>query len=422
MNDTIIKSSRNTDSAPKHSDSTQTVAFSHYNYISAQLPLEPEAEKVVAKDIKAQATQCLDNIKAIVESIDQTMNDVVKVNIYLKNISDIDDIDTIYPAFFQSHLPIRTVIAVAQLPMNDALVQMDAVVSNGKGTHPQEAIELVKVENNTDQAPKSPASTQTVAFSHYNNISAQLPIDPSTGKIVAASVKEQTEQCLKNIQAILESIEVPFDDIVKTNIFLKDIADIDALDEAYSSFFKAASTAKTANYLFPARTVTIVSDLPMQASVQIDAVVSHGDGTPPQAVEDKHNIVIKPSNTDSAPKHSLSTQSVAFSHYNHLSGQLPIDPKTGDLVKGNITEQAKQCLENIKNIIENTDHVMDDIVKVTIQLKDIDDIDAVNDLYKTFFSGDLPARTVIGVTDIPMSAAIQMDVVLSNAEGTPPAK
>ena len=64
---------------------------------------------------------------------------------------------------------------------------------------------------------------------------------------------------------------------------------------------------------------------------------------------------------------------------------------------------------------------MDDVVKMTIQLKDITDIDVVNDIYKTFFNSDLPARTVIGVAAIPMDALIQIDTVVSNAEGTPPA-
>lgn len=65
----------------------------------------------------------------------------------------------------------------------------------------------------------------------------------------------------------------------------------------------------------------------MDALIQIEAVVSHGDGTPPQAVEDRHGLIIEARNTENAPKSSLSTQSVAFSHYNHLSAQLPLDQK-----------------------------------------------------------------------------------------------
>ncbi len=421
MDNPIIKASRNIDNAPQDIHSTQTVAFSHYNYISAQLPVRSTMDKVVADDVRAQATQCLKNIEAIVQSIDKTMDDVVKINIYLKNIEDIKAIDSIYVGAFQSHLPTRTIVGVADLPMEGALVQMDAIVSNGEGTHPQEATDLIKVASNSENAPKDSASMQTVAFSHYNNISAQLPLDPKTKDLVDGSVKEQTTQCLKNIKAILESIKVPVDDIVKTTVFVKNSSDIEAVDQAYNSFFKASSTAKTKNYLFPARTIVIASELPMNASVQIDAVISHGNGTPPQAVEDRHNIVINANNTDSAPKHSLSTQTVAFSHYNHLSGQLPTTSDSDKIVEGGIKAQTKQCLENIKTIIESTDHVMDDIVKVTIQLKDLKDIDAVNTIYKGYFNSDLPARTVIGVSDIPLNALIQIDAILSNAEGTPPA-
>ena len=420
MSGTIIKRSINTENAPVSSVSTQTVAFSHYNNISAQLPVDPKTGAIVAGDITEQATQCFKNIKAIVESINHVMDDVVKINIFLKNIADIDAVNAVYATFFQNYLPVRTTVAVAALPLDGALLQVDALVSNGEGTTPQTPCDLVKVAKNTENAPASSTSTHTVAFSHYNNISAQLPVEPKTGALVAGGIKEQTGQCLKNIKAILESIDVPFDDIVKVNIFLKNLADIDAVNEVYTTFFPDSSIARAVAYV-PARTVIAASALPMDALVQIDAVVSHGDGTPPQAVEDRHGIVIKANNTDAAPKSALSTQTVAFSHYNHLSAQLPVDPKTGALVAGNAAVQAKQCLTNIKAIVESIGHVMDDAVKINIQLKNIEDLDAVNDVYTTFFNADLPARTTIGVSAIPMNALVQIDAILSNAEGTPPA-
>ena len=195
---------------------------------------------------------------------------------------------------------------------------------------------------------------------------------------------------------------------------------MDVVNDVYKEFFPESTSDGGVAYL-PALTMVIASDLQLDALVQIDAIVSHGNGTPPQATEDKHGITIKANNTDKAPKNPLSTQTVAFSHYNHLSCQLPINPETGKLIDGDIKAQTKQCLENIKAIVESIDHVMDDVVKMTIQLTDITDIDAVNGIYKTFFNSDLPARTVIGVAAIPMDALIQIDTVLSNAEGTPPA-
>ncbi|MFZ2554927.1 RidA family protein, partial [Psychrobacter urativorans] len=405
MNNIIIKASRNTDSVAKCPLSTQTVAFSHYNHLSGQLPVDPQTKAVVAGDISAQTTQCLDNIKAIVESIGHVMDDVVKITIFLKDITDIAAVDAVYATFFQSYLPTRTVLAVAALPMDKALIQIDAVISNGEGTQPQAPCDLVKVTNNTDNAPKTSVSTQTVAFSHYNNISAQLPIDPKTGSLVSGDVKQQTAQCLKNIKAILQSIDVPIDDIVKVNIFLTDLTNTDAVNEVYSTFFPDSAIARTVGYL-PARTVSAATALPMQALVQIDAVVSHGDGTPPQEVEDRHGIVIKANNTTNAPKSSVATQTVAFSHYNNISAQLPISAESGKMITGDVTAQATQCLENIKAILQSIDHVMDDVVKVNIQLKNITDIDAVNDVYTPFFNSDLPARTVIGVSAIPMDALI----------------
>ncbi|MEG0324074.1 MAG: Rid family hydrolase, partial [Raoultibacter sp.] len=188
---------RNTEDAPKSSLYSQTVAFSHYNNLSAQLPIDPKSGELVAGGVKEQAEQCFKNIKAIVESIDHGMTNVIRVTIFLKNIKDIDVVDAVYKSFFPTYVPTRTVVAVAAMPMN-ALVQVEALLSNGEGTIPNapQAGDLVKYTNNTALAPLSDLSTQIVAFSHYSNVTAQLPLDPMTGQIVVGGVKEQAAQCL----------------------------------------------------------------------------------------------------------------------------------------------------------------------------------------------------------------------------------
>lgn len=413
---------RNTDNAPRGlGPYSQTVAFSHYNNLSAQLPVDPKSGKLVAGGIKEQVEQCFKNIKAVVESIGHTLDDTVRVSIFLKNISDADIVSKVYAAFFPSHVPALTVTAVSALPL-DALVQVEALISNGEGTIPNapQAGDLIKVAKNTERAPLSPLSTQSVAFSHYNNLTAQLPIDPKTGKLVAGGVKEQAAQCLRNIKNILEGIDVPFDDIVKITIFVKNLADIEAVNQVYTTFFPDSAIARAVGY-FPARTVVAAQALPMDALVQIEAVLSHGDGTPPQAVEDRHGIVIKANNTSAAPKCPFSTQTVAFSHYNHISAQLPLDAKTGELVAGGVKEQAAQCFNHLKAIVESTNHAMGDVVKVNLFLKNIDDIAAVDEVYTTFFPDGVPARRTVGVSALPKGALIQIDAVVANAEGTPPA-
>lgn len=412
---------RNTQNAPKSiGPCSQSVAFSHYNNLSAQLPIDPKSGKLVTGGIKEQANQCFQNIKAILESIDHVMNDVVRITVFVKDIKDIEAVDEVYKTFFLSYFPTRTVVAVAALPIN-ALVQIEALVSNGEGTIPNapQSGDLIKMVNNTANAPVCSLSSQAVAFSHYNNLSAQLPVDPKTGKLVNGGVKEQAKQCLKNIKAILESIDVPFDDIVKINIFLIDLSDIEAVNEVYSTFFPDSAIARAVAYV-PARTTVAVSGLPMNALIQIEAVVSHGDGTPPQAIEDRHGIVINANNTGNAPKSSFSTQTVAFSHYNHISAQLPLHPETDEIAAGGIKEQTQQCLKNSKAILESIGHAMEDVVKVNLFLKNIEDITAVDEVYATFFPEGIPARRTVGVSALPKEALIQIDVVVANAEGTPP--
>jgi enamine deaminase RidA (YjgF/YER057c/UK114 family) len=91
---------------------------------------------MVGGGVKEQARQCLQNIQAILESIDHRMEDVVKINIALRNIADMRAVDEVYTTFFPDGVPARRIIGVSALPHN-ALVQIDAVAGNEEGTPPK---------------------------------------------------------------------------------------------------------------------------------------------------------------------------------------------------------------------------------------------------------------------------------------------
>lgn len=418
MSDPNVVVARNTDKAPVSDLYSQTVAFSHYNNLSAQLPIDPATGAIVAGGAAEQAEQCFKNLKAIVESIGHDMNDIIRVSIFLADIMDLNAVEKVQASFFPTYQPARTVAAVDALPQ-DALVFIEALVDNGEGTQsvPQ-AGDLVKLTNNTHAAPYDAGSTQTVAFSHYNNITMQLPLDPGTGRPILGDVAAQTAQCLANVKAILTSVDVPFDDIVKVTIFVKNLADANVVDDVYKTFFPDSGIARAVNYL-PARTVVPVKDLPYHCDVAVEAVVSHGDGTPPQAIEDRHGLIIEACNTDAAPKCPLATQSVAFSHYNNISAQLPLD-LSGKLIDGTVAEQTAQCLAYVKAIVESVDHAVEDIVKVNVYLADIADLAAMNEAYAAFFGDHKPARKVVGCGELPFGARVMIDAIAGNWEGTPP--
>ena len=120
-------------------------------------------------------------------------------------------------------------------------------------------------------------------------------------------------------------------------------------------------------------------------------------------------------NTDNAPtKIGPYSQTVAFSHYNNLAAQLPVDPKTGKLVEGGVSEQAKQCFSNIKAVIESIGHVMSDVVRITVFVTNIKDVDAVDLVYKSHFPTYLPTRTTVAVDALPMGALVQIEAVVSD--------
>jgi len=390
---------------------SHSVAFSHYNNLSAQLPVDPETGRLVDGGARPQVEQCFKNIHAVLESVGRVMDDVVRLTVFLTDLSDLDTLNDVFRSYFPRYVPARTTVAVAALPLG-ALVQMEALVSNGEGTIPDapQAGDLVKLARNTDRAPRDPLSTQTVAFSHYNNLSAQLPIDPASGEIVPGGAAEQARQCLENVKAILEEIGHVMDDVVKITLFATSVSALESAEEVYMKFFP--------DYL-PALTKVPVAGLPMNALVQVEAVVSHGDGTPPQPREDARNIVIEASSTERAPQGPYS-QIVAFSHYNHVAAQSPVDPQSGAIVPGGVKEQAAQCLKNIQAIVESADHTLEDVVKVNIYLKNIADMAAVDRVYTKFFPLGVPARRLVGVAALPGDALVQIDAVVANAEGTPP--
>ena len=94
-------------------------------------------------------------------------------------------------------------------------------------------------------------------------ISGQLPIDPATGKFAEGGVAEQTHQSLKNVKAILDEAGYTFADVVKTTVFLSDMADFAAMNEVYAQQFDGA---------FPARSAFAVKELPKQALVEIEVI------------------------------------------------------------------------------------------------------------------------------------------------------
>ena len=116
--------------------------------------------------------------------------------------------------------------------------------------------------------------------------------------------------------------------------------------------------------------------------------------------------------TEKAPKAiGPYSQAIQAGNFLFLSGQIPLDPKTGELVKGDIRKQTQQVLENIKGILESQSLGMENVVKSTVFLKDIGNFNQVNEVYATYFPSSPPARSTIEVTKLPRNADIEIEAI-----------
>ncbi len=117
----------------------------------------------------------------------------------------------------------------------------------------------------TDKAPRpvGPYSQAIIAGGCFVFVSGQIPIDPETGKLVEGSFEDKARRVMENVRAIVEAAGGTMDDIVKVNVYLKDIGLFSRFNEIYSEYFKASP---------PARAVVEVSNLPLGVDIEVEAI------------------------------------------------------------------------------------------------------------------------------------------------------
>ena len=116
--------------------------------------------------------------------------------------------------------------------------------------------------------------------------------------------------------------------------------------------------------------------------------------------------------TDQAPS-AIGPYSQATQYGNLLfvSGQIPIDPKTGELVEGDIEVQTNQVLENVQAIIKEAGMTLQHVVKCSCFLKDMEDFVKFNDVYNGFFAESLPARETVEVARLPKDVRVEISAI-----------
>jgi reactive intermediate/imine deaminase len=126
------------------------------------------------------------------------------------------------------------------------------------------------------------------------------------------------------------------------------------------------------------------------------------------------------------PRHAIATslapaaigpysQAVRSGNTVYLSGQIPLDPQTGEVVDGDITVQARRVFDNLRAVCTAAGGSLDEVMRIGIYLTDLGDFAAVNAVMAEYFSAPYPARSTIGVASLPRAVRLEVDAVLVTA-------
>ncbi len=115
--------------------------------------------------------------------------------------------------------------------------------------------------------------------------------------------------------------------------------------------------------------------------------------------------------TEAAPKAiGPYEQAIRVNGLVFTAGQIPLDPKTGNIVEGGIAAQTRRVLENLRAVLEAAGASMESVVKATVFLKNMSDFAAMNEVYAEYFNTAKPARSTVAVAELPRGALVEIDL------------
>jgi reactive intermediate/imine deaminase len=224
-------------------------------------------------------------------------------------------------------------------------------------------------------------------------VAGQTGADPKTGKL-PEGFEAQVKAALDNAGRVLKAARLDFSHVVKTNLYLTDIKSFEAMNGIYRGYFKSN---------LPARTTVAVPALPGGAQFQVAFVASR-----------KPHKAIQPAGVAPNPKLPFSP-AVLVGDTLYLSGQGSRDLKTGQLPQGEIEAHTKQCLENIRLLLEAAGMTPANVVTANVYLTDMALIGRMNEVYRTFFASEPPSRTTVGVPALPGDVPIEITFVATRS-------
>jgi reactive intermediate/imine deaminase len=343
-------------------------------YISGKGSRDPQTGKH-PEGFEAQVRQALENCGISLKEAGLGFSNVVNSNVYLTDIKNFQAMNKVYKTYFPQNPPARTTVAVPALP-GDSPIEITFIASRNPS---RRAISPEGVK-----ASPNDLFSMAVEVGELVYLSGQGSRHYLSKEFPSGSFEAHVRQTLDNSGAVLKAAGLDFSNVVKADVYLTDIKNIEKMNEVYKTYFRADR---------PVRATVEVSALPGDPPIEITLVAAKNT-----AADRK---IVTPEGT---PPNMPFSPGVMLGDRFFLSG------KAG-FAKGGIEAQVKEVMDGQGVLLKAAGLDFSDIVDGKVYLADIQDYAAMNQVYGTYFKGARPARTCVAVSELVADSRVEISFV-----------
>ncbi len=322
---------------------------------------------------EAQVKQSLENLGAVLKSAGMDFSNVVNSNVYLTDIKNFQTMNKVYKSYFPSNPPARTTIAVPALP-GDSQVEITFIASKNKNRQCVYAGDIKPTPNDLYSGG--------VRVGDLLYLSGQGSRHYKTKEFPQGEFEVHVKQAMDNLGAVLKAAGMDFSNVIKSNVYLTDMANFQKLNDVYKTYFKADP---------PARTTVGVSALPGEPPVEITFIAAKAGA----------KNIIQPEGSQPNP---VLSPAVKVGDFLFPSG------KAG-FAEGGIEAQVKEVMDGLGGTLKAAGMDFSNVVEGKVYLADMKDYAKMNEVYRSYFKSDPPARTCISVQKLVRDSKVEITLV-----------
>ena len=344
-------------------------------YISGKGSRDPQTGKH-PEGFEAQVRQALENCTISLKEAGLSFADVVNSNVYLTDIKNFQAMNKVYKTYFPFSPPARTTIAVPALP-GDSQVEITLIASRNSA-HKSIVPEGMKT------TPEDLFS-MGVEVGGVVYLSGQGSRHYLTKEFPSGGFEAHVRQALENLEAVLKAAGLDFSHVVKSDVYLTDMGNIEKMNEVYKSYFKADR---------PVRATVGVAALPGDPPIEITLVAA-------KSLQARKIVSVGAANPE-----------LPFSPGVMLGDRLFVSGKAG-FAKGGIEPQVKEVMDGVGEALKAGGLDFNDVVEGKVYLADIKDYNTMNQVYASYFKGMRPARTCVAVSKLVADSRVEISFIAS---------